>query len=328
MEDLSRREKLFPMVLNRVSIFCMLYQQTKKETEAITMSKTVLGVYNSSDEVIQAIEVFQNEGYSVKDFSIIANTADVSSYVEDETKVASQEVSATIQPQTEERQGFLASLFTPFEDRMYPENDSRSTYYSYLIAQGISEADALKYEEDINSGMILLLAEKGLENVSASDGISTEDFARNQTGHEDTFEKDRQQSLELREEQLDVNKQRVQTGEVEVKKDVVDEQKTVNVPVTHEEVYVERRSVDNTDPGTTTPIGDAETIHVPIVEEKVEVTKKPVVAEELVIGKKQVTETQQVTENIKREEAKVTKEGDASVNETTTNSNRVDTDRF
>ncbi len=298
--------------------------------EAITMSKTVLGVYNSSDEVIQAIEVFQNEGYSVKDFSIIANTADVSSYIEDETKVASQEVSATIQPQTEERQGFLASLFTPFEDRMYPENEGRSTYYSYLVAQGISEADALKYEEDINSGLILLLAEKGLENVSAADGISTEDFDRDRIGLADTFETDTQQSLELREEQLDVNKQRVQTGEVEVKKDVVEEQKTVNVPVTHEEVYVERRSVDKTDADTTTPMGmgDAEAIHVPIVEEKVEVTKKPVVAEELVIGKKQVTETQQVTENIKREEAKVTKEGDASVNETTTNSNRVDTDRF
>src|SRR3954454_12322605 len=113
--------------------------------EAITMSKTVLGVYNSSDEVIQAIEVFQNEGYSVKDFSIIANTADISSYIEDETRVASQEVSATTHPQTEERQGFLASLFTPFEDRMYPENDSRSTYYDHLVAQGISEADALKY---------------------------------------------------------------------------------------------------------------------------------------------------------------------------------------
>lgn len=307
----------------------MLYQQTRMEMEAIAMGKKVLGVYNSSDEVIQAIEVFQNEGYSVRDFSIIANTADVSSYIEDETRVASQEVSATIQPQTEERQGFLASLFTPFEDRMYPENDSsRSTYYSYLVAQGISEADALKYEEDINSGMILLLAEKGLENLSAADGISTEDFARDQTGHADTFETGNQQSLELREEQLDVNKQRVQTGEVEVKKDVVEEQKTVNVPVTHEEVYVERREVDNTDANTTTPMGDAQTITVPIVEEKVEVTKKPVVAEELVIGKKQVTETQQVTENIKREEAKLIKEGDASVSETTTNSNRVDTDRF
>lgn len=292
------------------------------------MSKTVLGVYNSIDEVIQAIDVFQNEGYSRKDFSIIANTADVPSTFEDETGVASQEIAATKNNSpSDEHVGFLESLFTPFVDNT-DRDDGRNTYFDHLMAQGISEADALKYEQDINSGMILLLAEKRLENDSAADGISTEDFARNQTGVEDSFETDQQQSLELREEQLNVNKQRVQTGEVEVKKDVVEEQKTVNVPVTHEEVYVERRSVDNTDADTTTPIGDNETIRVPLVEEKVEVTKKPVVAEELVIGKKQVTETQQVTENIKREEAKVTKEGDASVNETTTDSNRVNTNRF
>jgi uncharacterized protein (TIGR02271 family) len=266
-------------------------------------------------------ESFQTEGYSRKDFSIIANTADVPSTIEEETGVASQEITTRNNPPSEDHLAFLASLFTPFVDNT-AQNDGRSTYYDHLIAQGISEADALKYEEDINSGMILLLAEKGLVDVSAADGISTEDFARNQTGLEDSFDTDKQQSLELREEQLDVNKQPVQTGEVEVKKDVVEEQKTVNVPVTHDEVYVERRSVGNTGADTTTPIGDEETIRVPIVEEKVEVTKKPVVAEELVIGKKQVTETQQVTENIKREEAKVTKEGDASVKATTTDSNR------
>ena len=58
------------------------------------MSKTVLGVYNSSDEVVQAIEEYKNEGYSVKDFSIIANTANVPSTIEEETGVASQEISA------------------------------------------------------------------------------------------------------------------------------------------------------------------------------------------------------------------------------------------
>lgn len=314
------------MVLNRVSIFCTHSQKPKIEMEAVTMSKTVLGVYNSIEEVIQAIDVFQNEGYSRKDFSIIANTADIPSTIEEETGVASQEIPTKNNSPSEEHQGFLASLFTPFVDNN-AQNDGRNTYYDHLIAQGISEADALKYEQDINSGMILLLAEKRLENDSAA-GISTENFARNQTVLEDSFETDKQQSLELREEQLDVNKQRVQTGEVEVKKDVVEDQKTVNVPVTHEEVYVGRRSVDNTDPDTTKPIGNAESITVPIIEEKVEVTKKPVVAEELVIGKKQVTETQQVTENIKREEAKVTKEGDASVNESATKSNSVNANRY
>jgi hypothetical protein len=38
---------------------------------AITTSKTVLGVYISSDAVVQAIEEFQNQGYSLKDLSIL-----------------------------------------------------------------------------------------------------------------------------------------------------------------------------------------------------------------------------------------------------------------
>jgi uncharacterized protein (TIGR02271 family) len=297
--------------------------------EAITMSKTVLGVYNSSDEVVRAIEEFQDQGYSVNDMSIIANTTDTPSSIEEETGVTAQEVSSNNQPQPEEHQGFLASLFTPFENRMYQNDDGRDTYYDHLVAQGISNADALKYEEDINSGMVLLLAEKGQAGVSTAGGMSTGTMAREQTGlEEDTLDREKQRSLKLREEQLDVNKQRVQTGEVEVKKEVVDEEKTVNVPVQHEEVYVERRAVDKTEADTTTPIGEDETIRVPIVEEKVEVKKKPVVSEELVIGKKQVTETQSVTENVKREEAKVEKEGDASVDETTTDSNRVDPNRF
>jgi len=293
------------------------------------MSKTVLGVYNSSDEVVRAIEEFQNQGYSVNDMSIIANTTDTPSSIEEETGVTSQEISSNNQPQPEENQGFLASLFTPFENRMYQNDDGRDTYYDHLVAQGISNADALKYEEDLNSGMILLLAEKGQAGVSTAGGMSTGTIAREQTGlEEDTLAREKQRSLKLREEQLDVDKQRVQTGEVEVKKEVFDEEETVNVPVQHEEVYVERRAVDKTEADTTTPIGDDETIRVPIVEEKVEVTKKPVVTEELVIGKKQFTENQQVTENVKREEAKVTKDGDASVNETTADSDRIDSDRF
>ncbi|WP_180960121.1 YsnF/AvaK domain-containing protein [Neobacillus cucumis] len=292
------------------------------------MSKTVLGVYNSSDEVVRAIEEYQNEGYSVNDLSIIGNTTDVPSSIEEETGVASQEISTSNHTQTEEHQGFLASLFTPFEDRMYQNDEDRTTYYDHLVAQGISEVDALKYEDDINDGKVLLLAKKGTGYDNAIDSVSTETMAREQTGLQDTFDTDKQRSLKLREEQLDVNKHRVQTGEVEVKKEVVEEQETVNVPVKHEEVYVERRAVDENEADTTKPIGDDETIRVPIVEEKVEVTKKPVVSEELVIGKKQVTETQKVTENVKREEAKVNKEGDASVSETTTDSDRVDSDRF
>ncbi|ULT57343.1 YsnF/AvaK domain-containing protein [Neobacillus drentensis] len=292
------------------------------------MSKTVLGVYNSSEEVVQAIEEFQNQGYSANDLSIIANTTNVPSSIEEETGVASQEIAATREADTEEHRGFFASLFTPFEDRMYQNDGSGTTYYDHLVAQGINQADALKYQDDLNSGMILLLGERGSGNVGVADDVAGGTLSSGRTDLEDTLDTDSPRSIKLREEQLDVNKQRVQTGEVEVKKDVVEEQQTVNVPVQHEEVSIERRAVDGTEADTTTPIGDDETIRVPIVEEKVEVTKKPVVTEELVINKKQVTETQQVTDNVKREEAKVNREGDVSVNETTTDNERLNPDSF
>ena len=121
--------------------------------------------------------------------------------------------------------------------------------------------------------------------------------------------------MRLREEQLDVSKERVQAGEVEVHKEVVEEQQKINIPVTREEVYVERRDVNEAASGTDAAIEDDETIRVPIMEEKVEVTKKPVVSEELVINKREVKDTEQVVESVKREEAHLESDDDRVVNE-------------
>ena len=119
-------------------------------------------------------------------------------------------------------------------------------------------------------------------------------------------------SLRLREERLNVSKEQVQAGEVGLHKEVVAEQKTVNVPVTHEEVVIERRAVtdglvDNT------PIGEGETIRVPVSEEQVNVNKNTVVTGEVAIGKRAVQETQQVTDTVRREEARVDQQGNAII---------------
>lgn len=119
-------------------------------------------------------------------------------------------------------------------------------------------------------------------------------------------------SLRLREERLNVSKERVQSGEVELHKEVISEQKTVNVPVTHEEVVIERTAVtdgrvDNT------PIGEGETIRVPVSEEQVNVSKNTVVTGEVAIGKRAVEDTQQVTDTVRREEARVDQQGNAIV---------------
>lgn len=123
---------------------------------------------------------------------------------------------------------------------------------------------------------------------------------------------DEDRKLRLREEQLNVSKDKVQSGEVSVHKEVVEEQKTINVPVTHEEVVIERRSVSD---GRTTaePIGEDETIRIPVSEERVEVNKNTVVTGEVEISKRQVQDTEQVQDTVRREEAVVDKSGRAKI---------------
>lgn len=123
---------------------------------------------------------------------------------------------------------------------------------------------------------------------------------------------DQERTLRLREEQLQATKERVQSGQVNLRKDVVEEQKTINVPVTHEEVYVERRDVAAGQVDDT-PIGQDETIRVPVSEEQVNVTKNAVVTGEVSVGKRAVTENQQVTDTVQHEEARVGRDGDVNV---------------
>lgn len=122
---------------------------------------------------------------------------------------------------------------------------------------------------------------------------------------------DEDRKLRLREEQLDVSKNKVQTGEVNVHKEIIEEQKTINVPVTHEEIVIERRAVNNDT--TAEPVGADETIRIPVSEEQVEVRKNTVVTGEVEIHKREVQGTEQVQDTVRREEARVDKSGEVKV---------------
>lgn len=132
-----------------------------------------------------------------------------------------------------------------------------------------------------------------------------------QTGTYDTGDTERQ-SVRLREEQLQAEKQRVQAGEVRLHKDVVEEQRSINVPVSHEEVFVERRPVAEGQVSDT-PVGQEEVIRVPVSEEQVNVTKTPVVTGEVGLGKRVVTENQQVSDTVRREEPRLETDGNPNV---------------
>ncbi|MFD1861773.1 DUF2382 domain-containing protein [Planococcus chinensis] len=115
-----------------------------------------------------------------------------------------------------------------------------------------------------------------------------------------------EERLRLHEERLHVNKDRVQTGEVNVGKHVVESEQSIDVPVEREEVYVERRPVDEEVSGTdAAAYQEGDTIHIPLTEERVEVSKTDVVSEEIVVGKKKVQDTETVRETVRKEEADI-----------------------
>jgi len=119
--------------------------------------------------------------------------------------------------------------------------------------------------------------------------------------------------LRLREEELQARKTSVETGRVQLGKDVVEEQRTMEVPVTREEVTIERHPVDRRPSDRPIDTTESETIKVPVREEQVEVEKKPVVYEEVGVGKRATQETQEVSDTVRREELRTDKEGDVEV---------------
>lgn len=117
--------------------------------------------------------------------------------------------------------------------------------------------------------------------------------------------------LSLRKEELDINKSRVQKGDVEISKEILEEQKRVDVPVSCEEVVIERRSLNNE--ASDSPITNEETIRIPVSEEKVNVDKHTVVTGEILAHKRELENTVHIDETLKREEAHIDKNGDANI---------------
>lgn len=110
----------------------------------------------------------------------------------------------------------------------------------------------------------------------------------------------------LIEERVNVSK-RESTEEATVTKEPVTQTKTVEVPVTHEEVTIEKRPPKDrkyTSITSESPVESKTEIKIPLKREEVEVTKQPYVKEEVVVKKKPVTETRQVNEEVRSEEVR------------------------
>ena len=191
-----------------------------------------------------------------------------------------------------------------------------------LVGMGVPEEDAQHFDEGFRAGGTLVtvsagsraeearacLYESGADLGSMGRGMTAGAGAtgRGSRSDEDT------QRIELKEEELHAEKQRVQAGEVRVRKEVVSEERTIEVPVTREEVVIERRPAAE---GRTASgrIDDDEEIRIPLMEEEVRVEKTPVVREEVSLKKRQVQGTEEVSDTVRREEARIERTGQANV---------------
>ncbi|MFC0273498.1 YsnF/AvaK domain-containing protein [Metabacillus herbersteinensis] len=117
--------------------------------------------------------------------------------------------------------------------------------------------------------------------------------------------------LDLREEELDIDKHRVETGDVTLHKDIVEEEQSVNVPVLHDQVVIEQRAVDH-EP-TDEPITEEEAVHIPVTAEKIDVEKHTVVTGEVSAHKRSVQETEQVRDVLRKEVADVESHGNTDI---------------
>lgn len=198
-----------------------------------------------------------------------------------------------------------------------------------LAGMGVPKDEADYYEGEVKSGRTLvavrangryaeaqrLLRQHGAYDIESRDAASAAGVTGRPAmdlGAAAVPTSKGEQTVQLREEELQARKQTVQTGEVSIGKEVVSEQRTLEVPVTREEVFVERRAVEHRPADR--PIDDrGQTIEVPVREEEVSVEKRPVVYEEVELGKQQVQRTEQVSGTVRREEARIEREGDVTV---------------
>jgi uncharacterized protein (TIGR02271 family) len=263
-----------------------------------TEQSIVVGLFQDRTMAEQAVDELERAGFSPDQISYSGHGASTGGFLEG-----------------------LKSLFTG--------DDTTGGVHDDLVGMGMPEEDAQYYDQEYEAGRSVvavtdadtarlqeastILTRYGGYGATRRSAQTINDVASAPTTAQEATETTEEgRRMQLRAEQLQVYKRPVQTGEVGIRKEVVSEQQTIDVPVTHEEVYIERR------PGSgqvsDTPVSEeGETVRVPVGEEQVDVTKQTVETGKVTVGKRQVQETRQVSDTVRHEELQVDRQGDAIV---------------
>ena len=155
-----------------------------------------------------------------------------------------------------------------------------------LISKGVPPDEVNYYQHQVEAGRIVVVVESYGHQEEARKilyrhgAYDASNLASQATGD---------RIIPVREEELSVHKQLVETGEILVHKEAITEEKTITVPVSREELVIERRPASTQTPDLSLNEGeklsealsDGGMLRIVLREEHVHVEKQTVVKEEI-----------------------------------------------
>ena len=275
--------------------------QLNRPSSMNVSATTVAGLFHDDEAAEEALEGLQEAGFSQDEIGI----------------ATSRQSDGGNEPSPHE--SFWDRIGGLFGKHQHPESSTQVE--ESLKSSGIPEQQSQYFNAALDEGDILINVRASGERADTATRILREAGAdvANDTARvgsrRDAPNTQGEQRIELISEVLRVHKDRVQRGEVRLRKEVVTENQNIEVPVTREELVVERVAVENREAGAT-EVGAGETeIRVPLSEERLRVEKKPVVTEEVRVGKRQVQDTKRVADTVRHEELRSEQEGDVRADE-------------
>jgi len=262
---------------------------------------TIAGLFHDDEAAEKALERLQEAGFSHDEIGV-----------------------ATSRPpdgenESSPHESFWDRIGGLFGKHQHPESSTQVE--ESLESSGVSEQQSEYFNAALDEGDILLTVRASGERADTATRILTEagaDVANDTAAvgsRRDASSTEGEQRIELISEVLRVHKDLMQRGEVRLRKEVVTENQNIEVPVTREELVVERVAVEDREAGATEVGAGEKEIRVPLSEERVRVEKKPVVAEEVRVGKRQVQGTQRVTDSVRHEELRSEQDGDVDADD-------------
>jgi uncharacterized protein (TIGR02271 family) len=252
-----------------------------------TTNATIAGLFQDESKAENAIEELRAAGFSDREIGVATP--------HEEGKTSS----------------FWDKLKSSFGKQEHTEqaNDLEQS----LVNSRVPEQQARYFNSELNRGGVLVTVHAGPERTTQALSILQQngaDVGTAAAGWEGSVDTEglRSQRIQLVGEILRVHKEHISRGEVRLRKEVVTETQNLEVPTTREELVMER--IPGSGREATEQVGSADTeIRIPLSEERVRVEKKPVVNEEVEVGKRQVQDTKRVTDQVRHEELRTDTEG-------------------